>query len=67
MDPLSLTASELKQEIAIKRYSRYLSSLKPGGKGDIGSLMDGIIKRKLKIIPENVTLVSLCRVSFFSN
>ncbi|KAI5666468.1 hypothetical protein M9H77_16321 [Catharanthus roseus] len=55
MDPLSLTASELKQEIAIKRYSRYLSSLKPGGKGDIGSLMDGIIKRKLKIIPENVT------------
>ncbi|KAL0436360.1 UNVERIFIED_CONTAM: Serine carboxypeptidase-like 51 [Sesamum radiatum] len=56
MDPVSLTASELSQRIAIKRYSRYLNSLRstPGGDGDLDSLMNGEIKKKLKIIPTNV-------------
>ncbi|KAL3530483.1 hypothetical protein ACH5RR_009805 [Cinchona calisaya] len=55
-DPLSLTASELKQEVAVKRYSRYLHRLRssPGGDGDIDTLMNGTIKKKFKI-PENVT------------
>ncbi|XP_048234444.1 serine carboxypeptidase-like 51 [Ricinus communis] len=58
MDPVSLTAAELSQGIAMKRYMRYLSSLKssPGANdGDIDSLMNGAIKEKLKIIPANVS------------
>ncbi|XP_011088810.1 serine carboxypeptidase-like 51 [Sesamum indicum] len=56
MDPVSLTASELSQQIAVKRYSRYLNSLRstPGGDGDLDSLMNGEIKKKLKIIPSSV-------------
>ncbi|THG13811.1 hypothetical protein TEA_014289 [Camellia sinensis var. sinensis] len=56
MDPVSLTASELSMGIAMKRYSRYLDSLKsssPGGGVNLDSLMNGAIKKKLKI-PENV-------------
>lgn len=55
MDPVSLTA-KLLQGIAMKRYIRYLSTLSssPGGNGDINSLMNGVIKQKLKIIPENI-------------
>lgn len=62
MDPVSsVTAIELsKRNIALNRYSRYLgslrkSSLSPGGEGDLDTLMNGVIKRKLKIIPNNVT------------
>ncbi|KAG8371241.1 hypothetical protein BUALT_Bualt13G0067200 [Buddleja alternifolia] len=56
MDPLSLTASELSRQIAIRRYSRYLSSFMstPGGDDDLDSLMNGEIKNKLKIIPKDV-------------
>uniref|UniRef100_A0A5B7A422 Carboxypeptidase n=1 Tax=Davidia involucrata TaxID=16924 RepID=A0A5B7A422_DAVIN len=56
MDPVSLTAAELSKEIAMKRYSRYLDSLRisPGGGGDLDSLMNGAIRKKLKIIPNNV-------------
>ncbi|XP_075519973.1 serine carboxypeptidase-like 51 [Primulina tabacum] len=56
MDPVSLTTSELSQHIAMKRYSRYLNSLRSttGGDVDIDSLMNGVIKKKLKIIPKNV-------------
>lgn len=56
MDPVSLTASELKRGISKKRYSRYLNSLRPspGGDGNIDSLMNGPIKKKLKIIPDGV-------------
>lgn len=56
MDPVSLTASELSQHIAMKRYSRYLNSLRStaGGDGDLDSLMNGVIKKKLKIIPKDV-------------
>ncbi|XP_073282738.1 serine carboxypeptidase-like 51, partial [Primulina huaijiensis] len=56
MDPVSLTTSEQSQHIATKRYSRYLNSLRSttGGDVDIDSLMNGVIKKKLKIIPKNV-------------
>ncbi|XP_038706378.1 serine carboxypeptidase-like 51 [Tripterygium wilfordii] len=57
MDPVSLTTAELSQGMSMKRYSRYLSSLRafPGGVGDIDSLLNGVIRKKLKIIPLNVT------------
>ncbi|XP_044468304.1 serine carboxypeptidase-like 51 [Mangifera indica] len=59
MDPVSATAAELSEKIARRRrYPRYLSYLKSataGGDGDLASLMNGQIKNKLKIIPENVT------------
>ncbi|KAK4408441.1 Serine carboxypeptidase-like 51 [Sesamum angolense] len=57
MDPVSLKASELSQQIAKSRYLRYLNSLRsstPGGGGDLDSLMNGEIKKKLKIIPDDV-------------
>ncbi|XP_052194668.1 serine carboxypeptidase-like 51 [Diospyros lotus] len=56
MDPVSLTAAELSRGIALRRYARYLDSLRPspGGGGDLGSLMNGPIKKKLKIIPDDV-------------
>ncbi|KAJ7947905.1 Carboxypeptidase [Quillaja saponaria] len=56
---ISLMAMELGQSkvTSLKRYSRYLSSLRPtpGGDGDIDTLLNGVIKKKLKIIPDNVT------------
>lgn len=58
MDPVSFTASELSQQIAFNRYSRYLDSLKkpgPVGDGDMDTLMNGVVKKKLIIIPDNVT------------
>lgn len=58
MDPVSLTASTLAVGASMRKYSRYLSAHKsstPDGDGDVGSLMNGVIKKKLKIIPENVT------------
>ncbi|KAK3010469.1 hypothetical protein RJ639_013021 [Escallonia herrerae] len=58
MDPVSLTADELSRGIAMKRYSRYLTSLRSsvGGDGDgLDTLLNGVIKKKLNIIPENVT------------
>ncbi|KAL7594695.1 serine carboxypeptidase-like 51 [Lactuca sativa] len=57
MDPLSMSASELMTKITPKkRYSRYLDSLKksPGGNGGLGYLMNGAIRKKLGIIPNNV-------------
>ncbi|XP_042043088.1 serine carboxypeptidase-like 51 isoform X1 [Salvia splendens] len=56
MDPVSLSASELSQHISIRRYSRYLNSLRrdtTDGDGDINTLMNGVIKKKLNI-PQNV-------------
>ncbi|CAH9097378.1 unnamed protein product [Cuscuta epithymum] len=57
MDPLSVVASELSQELALKRYSRYLESrsFSPGSDADLSKLMNGAIKKKLGIIPENVS------------
>lgn len=53
----SFTSLELSKVIATKRYSRYLSTLRstPGGGNSLDSLMNGAIKKKLRIIPENVT------------
>ncbi|XP_031260512.1 uncharacterized protein LOC116118664 isoform X2 [Pistacia vera] len=49
----------LSEKIAIRRYSRYLSYLKPAttpdGDGELDGLMNGEIKKKFNIIPENVT------------
>ncbi|XP_051134497.1 serine carboxypeptidase-like 51 [Andrographis paniculata] len=57
MDPISLTNSELSEKFSLRRYSRYLNSLRatPGGDGDLDSLMNGVVKKKLRIIPSNVT------------
>ncbi|KAK7312617.1 hypothetical protein VNO77_36601 [Canavalia gladiata] len=56
---LSAMELGLLQEITIKRYSKYLTSMRsrsnPGGEGDLDELLNGVIKKKLKIIPENVT------------
>ncbi|CAL0304044.1 unnamed protein product [Lupinus luteus] len=60
-DSVTLSAVELglSREISMKRYSQYLTSMRsrssPGGDGDLGELLNGPIKKKLKIIPENVT------------
>ncbi|PKI64557.1 hypothetical protein CRG98_014989 [Punica granatum] len=61
MDPVSSAAAEgLGNAFAAKRYSTYLNYLKssssssPGSDGDINSLMEGPIRKKLKIIPKNV-------------
>ena len=59
MDPLSTTitttstTSGLSQALHMKKYSMYLNS-KAGTDGDIDSLMNGVIKDKLKIIPKDV-------------
>ncbi|CAL0329047.1 unnamed protein product [Lupinus luteus] len=61
-DPLSSLAMKprLFREISQNRYSKYLSSKRlmsysPGGKVDLSELLNGPIKKKLKIIPKNVT------------
>ncbi|KAI4322343.1 hypothetical protein L6164_022048 [Bauhinia variegata] len=59
-DSTTISAMELglSKRISMRRYSKYLSSLRgaPGGDGsDLDSLMNGVIKKKLKIIPEDVT------------
>ncbi|KAK1284734.1 Serine carboxypeptidase-like 51 [Acorus calamus] len=58
-DPLSITgADQLSEGITMKRYSMYLSSKASssgGGGGGLGSLMNGVIKEKLKIIPKDVS------------
>lgn len=64
MDPVSMAATEVSDGIELnkyakylKKYSRYLSFLRsPGGDGgDLDSLMNGAIKKKLKIIPSNIS------------
>ncbi|KAE8693043.1 Serine carboxypeptidase-like 51 [Hibiscus syriacus] len=58
MGPVPLTASEFSNGFfSVNRYSRYLSSLRvsPGnGEDDLDVLMNGVIKKKLKI-PDTVT------------
>ncbi|RDX80239.1 Serine carboxypeptidase-like 51, partial [Mucuna pruriens] len=52
---------ELYKKISMKRYSKYLTSMRsrstPGGDGDgdLNKLLNGVIKKKLKIIPQNLT------------
>lgn len=56
MDPVSMTATTLVRGAVRKSYSRYLDSLKtsPGSNGDLDTLMNGAIRKKLAIIPNNV-------------
>lgn len=51
-DPLALKATGLLQGILMK-YSNYLPS-KDSSNGGLNSLMNGVIREKLKIIPKNV-------------
>ncbi|CAN4119434.1 unnamed protein product [Withania somnifera] len=58
MDPLALTTTELPKSISMRRYSRYLqvSKITPGSNDDdLDNLMNGAIRKKLKIIPQNVS------------
>ncbi|XP_021729852.1 serine carboxypeptidase-like 51 [Chenopodium quinoa] len=64
LDPLSTTTTTmttnvgLSKKLVFGRYSTYLSSLRSypaGNEGGLGSLMDGPVRKKLKIIPDNVT------------
>uniref|UniRef100_A0A7C9CZW8 Carboxypeptidase n=1 Tax=Opuntia streptacantha TaxID=393608 RepID=A0A7C9CZW8_OPUST len=70
MDPLSTTttseagSSWLSRKLVFGRYSKYISSLiktsndPAGNGGDLTDLMEGPIRKKLKIIPLNVTWMS---------
>lgn len=51
--PFSATATTL-SGVSMNKYSSYLSS-KVSLSGDFGSFMNGVIRKKLKIIPRNVT------------
>lgn len=48
----------LYREVSMMRYSKYLSSMLRstlgGQEDDLDRLLNGVIKKKLKIIPENV-------------
>ncbi|GMH11107.1 hypothetical protein Nepgr_012948 [Nepenthes gracilis] len=59
MDPVSSTAVVLSEKLEFRRYSRYLNSLRPtpdNGDGlDLHSFMNGPMRKKLKIIPNNIT------------
>nr|KYP51815.1 Serine carboxypeptidase-like 51 [Cajanus cajan] len=57
----SATVSAMKRklfkEISMRRYSKHLTSTRysPGVNGDLNNLLNGVIKKKLKIIPENIS------------
>ncbi|PWA78007.1 peptidase S10, serine carboxypeptidase, Alpha/Beta hydrolase fold protein [Artemisia annua] len=53
----SLTTSMISTISVTNKYLRHLDSLRvtAGGDGDLGTLMNGVIKKKLKIIPKDVT------------
>ncbi|THU44306.1 hypothetical protein C4D60_Mb02t06030 [Musa balbisiana] len=53
-DPISLTAVQQSEKLTMKAYSTYLSS-KASSSADISSLMNGVIREKLKIIPKTVS------------
>jgi serine carboxypeptidase 1 len=57
---LSTTKKRLFNEISMRRYSKYLTSMKSStvGNNDIEilyTLLNGAIRKKLKIIPHNLT------------
>ncbi|KAF7848017.1 hypothetical protein BT93_L2360 [Corymbia citriodora subsp. variegata] len=52
MGPLSTAAAELAQEVSTKRYSNYLRT-SANYDGNFDTLMNVIIKKKLRIIPAN--------------
>ncbi|KAM0045195.1 putative carboxypeptidase C [Helianthus debilis subsp. tardiflorus] len=56
MDPVSMEATEVVRATLRIKYIRYLDSLKssPDENGDIGLLMNGAVRKKLGIIPNDV-------------
>lgn len=67
MDPLSLTTSEetKKENRILKKYSRYLNDLRSANnvdEGDLDTLMNGVIKKKLKIIPKDLVYATFLTV-----
>ncbi|URE46315.1 serine carboxypeptidase-like, partial [Musa troglodytarum] len=54
-DPISLAAVEVPRRLSMKIYPTYLSSKASSVSTDISSLMNGVIKDKLKIIPKTVS------------
>ncbi|KAF8403168.1 hypothetical protein HHK36_011265 [Tetracentron sinense] len=52
----STMTTDSMERITLKRYSTYIDSKRssPGGDGDIDSFMNSTIRKKLKIIPNNV-------------
>ncbi|KAJ0476947.1 putative carboxypeptidase C [Helianthus annuus] len=56
MDPVSMEATEVVRATPRIKYIRYLDSLKssPDENGDIGLLMNGAVRKKLGIIPNDV-------------
>lgn len=60
MDPVTSAASQLQQKMRIRRNSSYLNALRrysSGGDIDFDELMNGEIRKKLKIVPSNVRQV----------
>ena len=59
----AVTGMDMSNGVAsLRRYSRYLSSVSSTAGGDnvdLSDFMNRIIRKKLKIIPDNVTLVLL--------
>ncbi|KAK7261287.1 hypothetical protein RIF29_27596 [Crotalaria pallida] len=59
-ETLSEMALGLYKGVSMMRYSKYLSSILRSSLGsednDVARLLNGVIKKKLKIIPENLTL-----------
>ncbi|GAV68208.1 Peptidase_S10 domain-containing protein [Cephalotus follicularis] len=57
IDPVSLSSTELSEGISMKRYSRYLNSLRSAADfvDSFDDFMNVLIRKKLKIIPKNVT------------
>ncbi|CAL9136649.1 unnamed protein product [Musa acuminata var. zebrina] len=53
-DPISVTAVQQSEKLTMKAYPTYLSS-KASSSVDISSLMNGVIREKLKIIPKTVS------------
>lgn len=59
-DPTISHLSEVPKSLMVEAYSKFIgaktfSSVKGASSPDLGSLMNGPIKRKLKIIPNDVT------------
>ncbi|KEH38909.1 serine carboxypeptidase-like 51 [Medicago truncatula] len=53
----STIEKRLLKEIPMRRYSKYLTSFKDSNvvNGDLDTLLNGVTKKKLKIIPNNIT------------
>jgi len=50
----STIEKRLFKEISMRRYSKYLTSSNVVN-GDLDTLLNGVTKKKLKIIPKNIT------------